>query len=230
MYQKFKEVYERYKTRLQLISASRFGGNMKTLQLSQHAVERSQKRRISEQEIDLVMEYGYQIYQGGALFIFLRAKDLPIHIRHKFPKNLEGTTIVMDPQSNTILTLYRNKNALRDIKRKTKYFQDKNILLAHGGGHKVLEYMLYTKDLKNVFYDFSLTSNYLKHTSVKQDIVNFIKFNNSKIFFGSDYPDFNVSDSLESYKKLIEISEIEDEKIKKIFSDNIKKFLEVGKL
>lgn len=109
-----------------------------------------------------------------------------------------------------------------------KSFQDKNVLLAHGGGHKVLEYMLYTRDLKNIFYDFSLTSNYLRHTSVKQDIINFIKFNNSKIFFGSDYPDFNVSDSLENYKTLMKISKIEDEKIKKIFFNNIKEFLGLG--
>lgn len=106
-----------------------------------------------------------------------------------------------------------------------KCFQNKNVLLAHGGGHKVLEYMLYTRDLKNIFYDFSLTSNYLKDTSIKQDIVNFIKFNNSKIFFGSDYPDFNVRNALESYKNFIQKSNIEDEKIKKIFFYNVKDFL-----
>jgi hypothetical protein len=107
-----------------------------------------------------------------------------------------------------------------------KHFKDKKVLLAHGGGHKVLEYMLYTRELQNIYYDFSLTSNYLKNTSVRQDIKNFIKYNHKKVFFGSDYPDFTVKQSIETYKELISECEITKVNIQKIFYENVLSFLE----
>lgn len=107
-----------------------------------------------------------------------------------------------------------------------KYFKDTKVLLAHGGGHKVLEYMLYTRDLKNVYYDFSLTSNYLKNTSVWKDMLNFIKFNSQKVFFGSDYPDFTVQKSIIVYCDLIKESNLNIEQEEQIFCKNILDFLQ----
>jgi predicted TIM-barrel fold metal-dependent hydrolase len=106
-----------------------------------------------------------------------------------------------------------------------KYFKDKKILLAHGGGHKVLEYMLYTRDLKNVYYDFSLSSNYLQNTSARIDIVNFIKFNSLKVFFGSDYPDFTVSNSIDIYNQLMIEAKLDEEQKKRIYYSNVLNFL-----
>lgn len=108
----------------------------------------------------------------------------------------------------------------------SKYFKDTKVLLAHGGGHKVLEYMLYTRDLKNVYYDFSLTSNYLKNTSVWKDMLNFIKFNNQKVFFGSDYPDFTVEKSIDVYSDLIRESNLDTKEREQIFYQNILDFLQ----
>jgi predicted TIM-barrel fold metal-dependent hydrolase len=106
-----------------------------------------------------------------------------------------------------------------------KYFKNTKIILAHGGGHKVLEYMLYTRDLKNIYFDFSLTSNYLKNTSVRQDILNFIKFNYKKVFFGSDYPDFTVKKSIDTYIELLQDTELNVEQKESIFADNILEYL-----
>lgn len=107
-----------------------------------------------------------------------------------------------------------------------KHFKDKKIILAHGGGHKVLEYMLYTRDLKNIYYDFSLTSNYLQNTSARQDILNFIKFNYKNVFFGSDYPDFTIKKSIDTYIKLLYDAELNDEQKEGIFANNIRYCLE----
>jgi len=106
-----------------------------------------------------------------------------------------------------------------------KYFQEKNILLAHGGGHKLLEYMLYTRELNNIYYDLSLTVNYLQNTSVKQDMLNFIKYNYQRVFFGSDYPDFKVETAEKAYLDLIEQIELNGEAKEMLFSKNIKAFL-----
>lgn len=111
-----------------------------------------------------------------------------------------------------------------------KYFNNKKILLAHGGGHKVLEYMLYTRDLENIYYDFSLTSNYLQNTSVRQDIVNFIKFNNQKLFFGSDYPDFTVNKSILIYNQLMREAGLNTVKMREVFFYNILDYLKIEKV
>jgi len=108
-----------------------------------------------------------------------------------------------------------------------KYFKDIKIILAHGGGHRVLEYMLYTRDLNNIYYDFSLTSNYLENTSIRQDIINFIRFNNQKVFFGSDYPDFTILKSIDTYKKMLCNANLDETQSQGIFLKNILNFLEV---
>ncbi|WP_143089665.1 hypothetical protein [Hydrogenimonas thermophila] len=112
-----------------------------------------------------------------------------------------------------------------------KYFKNNKILLAHSGGHKILEYMLYTRDLKNIYYDLSLTSNYLRYTSVRLDMINFIKFNYSKIFFGSDYPDFSIESAVDIYLDLTKEAKLNYDKINLIFEQNFVSFLNLeGKL
>lgn len=86
-------------------------------------------------------------------------------------------------------------------------FTDKNILLAHGGGIKALEFMLYTRELRNIFYDYSFSINYLFGTSVWKDIQHSFKFNSNRILFGSDYPSFEIQDAMLKYKEANENSD-----------------------
>ncbi len=72
----------------------------------------------------------------------------------------------------------------------------KKIIVAHSGGHKLLECMLYTRELKNIFYDIALIHCYLENTSVEKDIIHFMKFTHSRIMYGSDYPDFSFDRSI----------------------------------
>lgn len=67
----------------------------------------------------------------------------------------------------------------------------KKIIVAHSGGHKLLECMFYTRGLKNIFYDISLIHCFLENTSVEKDIIHFIKFTHPRIMYGSDHPDFS---------------------------------------
>ncbi|MEA2017617.1 MAG: amidohydrolase family protein [Campylobacterota bacterium] len=107
-----------------------------------------------------------------------------------------------------------------------KFFQNTKVLLAHGGGHKVLEYMLYTRDLKNVYYDFSFTAAYLKDTSSWIDLIKFFKFNEQKILFGSDYPEFEVYYIKSCYDEIIQKS-LNKNNSKFIEYANYKKFMEI---
>lgn len=107
-----------------------------------------------------------------------------------------------------------------------KHFNNTKILLAHGGGHKVLEYMLYTRDLKNIHYDFSFTLAYLKDSSIWVDFIKFFKFNENRILFGSDYPEFKINYMKSCYDEVIKkaLNKNDSELIEKL---NYQNFLEI---
>ena len=90
------------------------------MDLSSHALARCVQRRISLADIDVVMGYGTDIHNGGALFSFLRRKDIPGDIGPETQSRLEGLTVVMDPSGENVITVYRNRRGLRDVKRKLK--------------------------------------------------------------------------------------------------------------
>ena len=71
--------------------------------------------------------------------------------------------------------------------------------------------MLFARDLKNIYFDISLTPNYLRSSSVWNDLIHFLKFNGNRIMFGTDYPDFTVQQSLNTINELFEVAQISEE-------------------
>ena len=86
-------------------------------QLTAHAKKRMWKRSLSVPEILAVIRYGQRHFTGGCQFIFLGKRNAPDNFKY-----LEGTTVVLE--NGKITTVYKNKNALKKIKRKTR-FSDK---------------------------------------------------------------------------------------------------------
>ena len=97
------------------------------LQFSAHALLRMAQRGISSQEIEYVCAHGRRFHCGGSVHCFLGKKDIPETDRNDARiRQLEGTTVLLDRETRSIvLTVYRNKNAPRKIKRKTKYYFDR---------------------------------------------------------------------------------------------------------
>jgi hypothetical protein len=87
------------------------------LKLSYHARQRMNQRRISFTELSLVLHYGRQVYRAGVKFIFLGQRDLPVRLARQYD-HLIGTTVLISEQD--VITVYKNRNALADIKRKWK--------------------------------------------------------------------------------------------------------------
>lgn len=85
-----------------------------------------------------------------------------------------------------------------------RVFPDKRIIMAHFGGIHILSAMLYTRDLKNIYYDISLTQTYLSSTSVWMDLLHCVKYNCERVMFGSDYPDCRLEEAIEQSNKLIQ--------------------------
>lgn len=108
-----------------------------------------------------------------------------------------------------------------------RVFPDRKIIMAHFGGIKVLSAMLYTRDLKNIYYDISLTATYLKNTSVMIDLSHCIKYNVDRVMFGSDYPDCDLQDAIHQCKLLIDKLDVSLEEkdiyLKNLFWNNANK-------
>jgi hypothetical protein len=90
---------------------------------SKHALERVSQRNIDKDDVRFVLNFGQKIHNGGALFIFLGNKNIPEEYMSddKFAK-LEGTTLVVSKDGNNLITAYKNKKGLRQIKKKIKKF------------------------------------------------------------------------------------------------------------
>jgi len=99
-------------------------------------------------------------------------------------------------------------------------------LLAHGGGHKVLEFMLYTREFDNIYYDFSFSCNYLLETSAWLDICNALKYHSGRVCFGSDSPFFTVEYALQAYKKAFEQTRITTDDQREVLQGCIMKLLD----
>ncbi len=89
-------------------------------QFSEHAVLRMAQRHLNATEIEYVILNGRRIYNAGTLFCFLGKQDIPKNERSKFAR-LEGTTVLLDAdQAEYVITVYRNRSALKQIRRKLK--------------------------------------------------------------------------------------------------------------
>lgn len=83
------------------------------------------QRHLSVNEVKYVMLHGTRYRSAGVLHCYLRKKDIPqCDRRNSKYSRLEGTVVLLDSYSGeAIITVYRNrsKNALKTIRRKTKY-------------------------------------------------------------------------------------------------------------
>lgn len=95
-----------------------------------------------------------------------------------------------------------------------------NFVLAHAGGFRMLECMLYTRTLPNIYYDISLSCNYLYGASTHIDMIQLLKFNSHRTMYGSDYPDFLPSSAIDNVKALSKGANLSDKQMDAIFRTN----------
>lgn len=73
-----------------------------------------------ERDIDLVRRYGVLEHRTGVRFYFVRKQEVERYqtVEPRLAK-LHDIVMVLS-QDNTVITLYRNRKALKDIRRKSK--------------------------------------------------------------------------------------------------------------
>jgi len=92
--------------------------------ISYHADRRLAQRNLSFDDVRYVFAHGRMHHAGKALFVHLGLRDIPVdHRRDDHLRRLEGTILVLDPDTGQHLTTaYRNRRkGSRDIKRKAKH-------------------------------------------------------------------------------------------------------------
>jgi predicted TIM-barrel fold metal-dependent hydrolase len=97
---------------------------------------------------------------------------------------------------------------------------------AHMGGHHVLDFMMLAKRLPNVFMDTSYSLLYYRDSAVTKNIVYAMKsMKYEKIFYGSDYPDRPLNESLKLSIQELRNQGLNDETmLKKILWKNANDF------
>jgi hypothetical protein len=101
------------------------------VRFSRHAHTRAARRNLVPDAVEYVLTNGRQVQRTGVTFYFLGWRDMPgADQRASWASRLEGTVVLVAPNGE-VVTVYRNRRALRAILKKMKYR-----LLRMDQGHK----------------------------------------------------------------------------------------------
>lgn len=90
-------------------------------QFSLHACVRSNQRSISYGDCMKAILYGRKFHATGVVFHFIGQKELNDCIMLCGDKeHLNGLVVITDCLNHDIITVYKNKNALKEIHKKSK--------------------------------------------------------------------------------------------------------------
>lgn len=91
--------------------------------MTSHALKRAAQRNLNQEDLEYVLQYGSRLHKAGACFYYLAGKDIPQPDRREDElTRLEGTTVVLDPTQQMIVTVYRNREkGFRSIRKKQDF-------------------------------------------------------------------------------------------------------------
>ena len=89
--------------------------------LSRHARRRRAQSNLSDRDLDLVRRYGVLEHRTGVRFYFVGRREVERY-REVEPRLVKLHDIVMIVSSDDyiVITVYRNRNALKEIRHKSK--------------------------------------------------------------------------------------------------------------
>ena len=84
-----------------------------------HSLIRSTQRGISDHKMAAAILYGEPFYKQGLIYYVLGENTIPCALQNQKSK-VKNTIVIIDGDSDTILTCYRSKDPFKHIKRKSK--------------------------------------------------------------------------------------------------------------
>lgn len=105
-----------------------------------------------------------------------------------------------------------------------------NIIWAHMGGHYVIDFMMLAKRLPNVYMDCSYSLLYYQGSPTVKNMIYAMKsMKMNRIFYGSDYPDREIQESLDLSCKVLREEGITESELKKLLYENANIFFNQSK-
>lgn len=109
--------------------------------------------------------------------------------------------------------------------RLAKACPEAKIVVAHMGGHHVLDMMMLAKRLPNIYFDTSYSLLYYRGSGIEKALVYAMRsMRFQRVFYGSDYPDRSISDTLSQTIEVLHSEGIDDEAMHRIMYQNAKDF------
>ena len=102
-------------------------------------------------------------------------------------------------------------------------YPDRNVVVAHAGSLDFLKCMMATRYMKNIFYDYSFIQSFFNRTSLRLDMVDFLRRTTNKIMWGSDAPSLSIEKALNDFLSIAKEAEIsENQKVDVLYNNAIK--------
>lgn len=89
--------------------------------LSRHARQREAQSNLSDHDLELVRRYGVLEHRTGVRFYFVGRREVERYrlVEPRLAK-LHDLVLIVSSDDRTVITIYRNRNALKEIRRKSK--------------------------------------------------------------------------------------------------------------
>ena len=99
-------------------------------------------------------------------------------------------------------------------------FPERKMVIAHAGSLDFLKCMMATRYMPNVFYDYSFTQSFFNRTSLRMDMVDFLRRTTNKIMWGSDFPSFAIDKAYSDFMSIAEEAGITNEQLRDVLYNN----------
>lgn len=86
---------------------------------TRHSIKRCQQRGVTEQMIEDTIHFGEMIRKQGLRYFIITKKCLSYFHQKQYNERVQNTVVILNPD-NSILTVYKNSKALKNIKLKSK--------------------------------------------------------------------------------------------------------------
>ncbi|OYU56708.1 MAG: hypothetical protein CFE25_05640 [Chitinophagaceae bacterium BSSC1] len=90
-----------------------------TFNHTHHSLIRSAQRGINDRKLAIAILYGEPFYKQGLIYYVLGEDRIP-EILSKEKEKLRNTVVVVDGDSDTVITCYRSKDPYKHIRVKSK--------------------------------------------------------------------------------------------------------------
>jgi predicted TIM-barrel fold metal-dependent hydrolase len=109
--------------------------------------------------------------------------------------------------------------------RLAKECADTRIIIGHFGGHHCLDFMMLAKRLPNIWFDLSYSLLYYEGSSVTANLLYCCRsMKYQRIFYGSDYPDRDISTTVQRSLDILRAHGIGDTEKDRLMSTNAMEF------